>query len=89
MAVHSLQAPLLPHRLRAEVAVCSRTVPVPGYRFRVERDDDSEVFSDSLQYEAGNPQVVSHIDTLARAHLELRLQMETVTCRDHSYYILL
>lgn len=47
-------------------------VPVSRDGFRVERHDDSKVFCHSVQDKPGDPQMVSHLDTLARSDLEKR-----------------
>ncbi len=49
-------------------------VPVSGHRLRVERRDDAEVLGDAVQDEASHPQVISHLDALARPDLELPLK---------------
>ena len=71
---YSLHAAFLPHGLRREVGVAPGAVPVPGHGFGVVRDDDAEVLGDSLEEEAGAPQLVPHVDSLTRADLELPLQ---------------
>ena len=60
------------HSLGRVVAVTSRTIPV-GEQLGSERYDHIEVFSNTLNEVAGDPQMVTNIDTLARTDLILKL----------------
>merc|ERR1719486_1432503 len=68
-----LHAAWLPHGLGGEVGVGPGTVPVPGHGLGVEADHDPELLGDSEQEVASHPQVVTHVNTLGRADLELPL----------------
>ena len=66
-------AVLFAHLLGGEVAVGAGAVPVADHGLGVERDVDAKVFGDAVQDVARHPQIVAHLDALARAHLELPL----------------
>jgi len=53
--------------------VQARTVPVSGDGLGVEGDLDAEFFSDTVEEESRQPEVVTHLDTLAGADLEFPL----------------
>lgn len=55
------------------VAVGTCTVPVTGKRFGMERDFDTEFFSNSDKKETGHPEMVTHGDAFARTDLEFPL----------------
>lgn len=61
------------HGLGRVVGVATSTVPVSLERLGVERGLDSPLLSDPEQEESGHPEVVTHLDTLTRADLELPL----------------
>ena len=69
----SLDTALLPHRLGGVVGVAAGTVPVTGQGLGVEGHLDVELFGDAGEEESGHPEMVSHVDTLAWADLELPL----------------
>lgn len=68
-----LHATLDTHLLGGEVAVEAGTVPVALDGLGVPGDAGTEVLGDASEEEAGSPEVVTHLDTLARADLELPL----------------
>lgn len=61
------------HGLGRVVRVATSTVPVTLEGLGVERGFDTPLFSDSEQEESSHPEVVSHLNTLARTDLELPL----------------
>ena len=63
----------LAHRLRREVGVRARAVPVALDRLRVERRGDAEVLGDAVQQPARDPQLVGDVERAERADLELPL----------------
>jgi hypothetical protein len=68
-----LHATLLAHLLGGEVAVQTGTVPVTGDGLGVDGDLGAKVLGDAVEEEAGGPEVVTHLDALAGADLELPL----------------
>lgn len=56
-----------------DVGVKSSTIPVTGDGLGVERDLSTELFGDTVEEEARDPEVVTHLDTLARTNLVLPL----------------
>lgn len=68
-----LHATLLTHLLGREVGVETGTVPVTGHGLGVDRDLGAELLSDAVEEETGEPEVVTHLNTLAGADLELPL----------------
>merc|ERR550519_2928774 len=68
-----LDASLDPHGLCGEVGVAAGTVPVASHWLGVERDHHAEVFSDTLEEVAADPEVVAHVDSLGGSHLVLPL----------------
>jgi hypothetical protein len=68
-----LHATLLAHLLGGEVGVQTSTVPVTGHGLGLDRDLGAELLGDTIQQEAGQPEVVTHLNTLAGADLELPL----------------
>jgi hypothetical protein len=52
----------------------SGSVPVTGHGLGVKSSHDAKVFRHSVQDEARHPQVITHADSLTRAHLELPLK---------------
>lgn len=71
--VYSLQSTFFPHLLSAKVSVAAGAVPVARDGLGVKRGHHTEIFTNSVQDETRNPQVVSHFNAFARAHLELPL----------------
>ena len=63
----------LPHLLRGEVTVGPRAVPIAVNGLGVECDDHSEVLGDPLEDVPRHPEVVPHLNPLARTNLELPL----------------
>jgi len=55
------------------VGVTTSTVPVTLERFRVERNLDTEFLGDSLEEISCHPEVVTHLNALARTDLEFPL----------------
>lgn len=68
-----LHATLLSHRLRRVVGVAAGTVPVAWDGLGVERDLDTPLLSNSNEEVSRNDKVVTHLDALAWANLELPL----------------
>ena len=68
-----LHAALLAHLLGGEVAVETGTVPVTGDRLGVDGDLGAELLGDAVEKEAGEPEVIAHLDTQAGTNLELPL----------------
>ena len=61
------------HRLRGEVRVRARAVPVAGDRLRVERRRDAELLGDAVEEPTRHPQLVGDVERAQRADLELPL----------------
>lgn len=68
-----LHAALLAHLDGREVGVQAGAVPVAGDGLGVERDLGAELLGDAVEEEAGEPEVVAHLNALAGADLELPL----------------
>ena len=49
-------------------------VPVPRDGLGVEGDDDAEVLGHTVEDEAGDPQMVAHVDAFRRTHLVFPLK---------------
>ena len=64
-----LESAWFPHVLRAVIAVGSSTVPLAWHRFRVERNDHSKVFGNSMEQKTSYPQLVTHCDTFTWSDL--------------------
>ena len=61
------------HGKGTEVGVASSTVPVAGQRLGVEGDLDTPLLGETNEEVAGHPEVVTHLNTLTGANLELPL----------------
>ncbi|KAI3479577.1 hypothetical protein L1887_58390 [Cichorium endivia] len=72
-SLDGLHAALLAHRVGRVVGVAASTVPVTGDGLGVERDLDAPLLSHADEEVARKGEVVAHLDTLARADLELPL----------------
>lgn len=72
-SLDGLHTALLAHGLGRVVGVATSTVPVTGDSLGVERDLDTPLLSDSDEEVTGKGEVVTHLDTLAGANLELPL----------------
>jgi len=72
-SVDGLDASLLAHSLGGEVGVASCSVPVSGDGLGVDRDHHPKVLSDLVEDEAGHPEVITDLNSAARADLELPL----------------
>ena len=72
-SVDLLESSLRTHLLGGEVGVASSSVPVACDGLGVERDDHTELLSESVHDEARDPHVVSSIHTNAWANLVLPL----------------
>lgn len=68
-----LHAALFPHLGRREVAVKTSTVPVARNGLGIDGHLGGELLSYAVQQEAGEPELIAHLDTNARADLELPL----------------
>lgn len=62
------------HGLGREVRVAAGTVPVALEGLGVERGADTPLLTDTEEEETGHPEVVTELDTLTRADLELPLR---------------
>lgn len=62
------------HHLGREVRVAASSVPVTGEGLGVERGANAPLLTDTEKEEAGHPEVVTELDTLTRADLELPLR---------------
>merc|ERR1712165_512098 len=71
--LNCLDASLDPHGFGGEVCVGASSVPVAGHRLGVKGYDDAEVFSDTLEKVAADPEVITHVDALSGPHLVLPL----------------
>ena len=76
---YSLQSPLFPHLLGADVRVAPGAVPVALHRFGVQRGDNPEVFAHAVQQIAWDPQMVAHRNAHTGAHLVLPLKADDAT----------
>lgn len=76
--VDVLHAPFLPHDGGGEVGVKTGTIPVTRNRLGVEGDLDAKVLGDTVKEVTSNPEVVTHLDTLTRANLELPLRRKNL-----------
>lgn len=72
-SLDGLHTTLLAHRLGRVVGVATSSVPVTGDGLGVERDLDTPLLGHSDEEVTGEGEVVTHLDTLARADLELPL----------------
>ena len=72
-SLDSLHTTLFTHGSGTEVCVASSTVPITGQRLGMEGDLDTPLLGKTGEEVAGHPEVVAHLDTLARANLELPL----------------
>jgi len=72
-SLNMLHATFLAHLLGGEVAVKTSSVPITWDWLRVERDLGTELFSDTVEKETGQPEVVTQLNTLAGTNLELPL----------------
>lgn len=63
----------LSHQFGGVVGVATSSVPVTLERLGVEGDLDTPLFADAEEKEASHGQMVTHLDALARADLELPL----------------
>ena len=61
------------HGKGGDVGMTTSTIPVTLQWLWMEGDLDTELFGDSFQQVSGHPQLVSHLDALARTDLELPL----------------
>lgn len=61
------------HLFSGEVGVASGSIPVSLDWFTVEGGDDSKLLSDTLKQVTGDPQLISHLNSLAWSNLELPL----------------
>lgn len=68
-----LHTALFAHGSGRVVGVATSAVPVTGDSLGVERDLDTPLFGNSDEEVTGKSEVVTHLDTLARADLELPL----------------
>lgn len=68
-----LHATLLAHLLGGEVGVQTGTVPVTGHGLGCHRDAGTKDLGDAVEQETGHPELVTHLDALARTDLELPL----------------
>src|SRR5690606_38869465 len=66
-----LHATLFPHLLGREVAVETRAVPVTLDRLGMYRHLGTEVFRNTVENKPRHPKMITHLNTLARANLEL------------------
>lgn len=70
---YSLQSTFFPHGLGAEVGVAPSTVPVARNGLWVKAGNDAKVFTHPVQDESRHPQVVTHVNAVARPNLILPL----------------
>lgn len=68
-----LHATLLTHLIGGEVGVQTGTVPVTGHGLGCHRDASTKGLSHAVEEETGDPELVTHCNTLARTDLELPL----------------
>jgi hypothetical protein len=74
VALDGLHATVGTSLVVGDVGVETGTVPVTGDRLGVEGDLDTELFGDTVEEETRHPEVVAHLDTLARTNLVLPLR---------------
>ena len=72
-SLDDLHTALDTHGGGTEVSVTSGTVPVTGQRLGVEGNLDTPLLGKADEEVTGHPEVVTHLDTLARSNLELPL----------------
>ena len=72
-SLDDLHATFNTHGSGTEVGVAPSTVPFTGQWLGVERDLDTPLLGKTDEEVAGHPEVVTHLDTLARTNLELPL----------------
>jgi hypothetical protein len=72
-SLDDLHTTLSTHGSGTEVGVASSTVPVTGQGLGMERDLDTPLLGKTDEEVAGHPEMVTHLDTQARANLELPL----------------
>lgn len=68
-----LHTTLLAHLFGGEVGVETGTVPVTGHGLGCHGNAGTKDLSHTVQQETGNPELVTHINALARTDLELPL----------------
>ena len=68
-----LHATLFTHGGGTVVGVTPSTVPITGQRLGVEGDLDAPLLGKAGEEVASHPEMVTHLNTLARAHLEFPL----------------
>jgi len=71
--LNDLHTTLNTHGGGTEIGVASSTVPFTGQRLGVEGDLDVPLLGKADEEVTGHPEVVTHLNTLARANLELPL----------------
>lgn len=69
-----LQPTIFPHFLSAKVSVATSAIPVAWDRLRIKWSYHTKVFTNSVQDETSDPQMISHIDAFTGANLEFPLQ---------------
>lgn len=84
---HLLQTPFLTHLLRAEVGVAASSIPVPWNGLGVERGHNAKVLTNPVQEEAGDPQMVSHLNPLTRANLKFPLKNNKTTSATNLFQV--
>ena len=72
-SLDDLHATLDTHGSGTVVGVASSAVPFTGQRLGVEGDLDTPLLGETDEEVTGHPEVVAHLNTLARANLELPL----------------
>merc|ERR1712170_274875 len=70
---HGFFATVLPHGLSVVVTVSTSPVPVTRDGLGVQGGHDTKLLCHTVQDEAGNPQMISHLYALTWSHLELPL----------------
>lgn len=73
-SVDLLKSSLLPHLHGADVGVAAGAVPAALHGFGIQRRHNAKVFTDAVQQEARDPQMVAHLDAFAGTDLELPLK---------------
>lgn len=74
--VYLLQSSFFPHLLGADICVATSPVPVALHGFGVQSCYNPEIFTDTVQKETWDPQMVPHLDALTGAHLVFPLKPE-------------